>query len=598
MSRRHIIALVLSGLLLVAAYLPFSDLYELPAYTYIPIPAREGWFAIQREGRPHFERTDMRFQEGDDARWSRPDWDDSGWRLIAPFDVPSRAGVFWLRWRVRPAEPGATLPPGINVTTVAAYEIFWDGELLGRNGMPGDSAARETPGRIDQIFPLTLAQAGPGEHVIAMRVSTHRCGFSNPRSGVLVHLESAVELYRYRAGNAVIPTLAAGAMFVLALICGLLWLFGPRRGELAWAMVLCAAASVMQALPVIRWLQNYPSDLYHWVIKGGAALHAIMAVSLIAVIARHLAVPRLRWLLAGSTVAMALIAAVTPPVRNTEGAYMMLAACAVVMAIGAWAARPGRRGPWFVVVGALITGLWIAVEPRGYTWTGFLPRFLPMLAGATIMLAATARREFEESERTRQMAARLELELLKKNLQPHFLLNTLTALTELVEQRPADAVGLIEDLAAEFRLIASMATERTVPLAQELTLCRTHLRVLGVRTGREYRLETQGIDDDARVPPAVFLTLIENAFSHQHAAASPAVFRLTGETDASGAMRYRFLSPGEISPLKAKTGGGTGLRYVRARLEECFPQKWSLLDGATTEGWQTCITIPRMEASP
>lgn len=594
MSRRHQIALALFGLILIAAYLPFSNLYELPAYNYIPIPAREGWFAIEREGRPHFERTDVRLQIGDDPRWAAPDWDDSGWRLIAPFDVPAQAGVLWLRWRVRPAGPGKTLPPGVNITTLATYEIFWDGELLGRNGTPGDSASREISGQVDQTFPLTPDQAGAGEHVLAMRVSTYRCGFTDPTTGVLLFLESPFLVYRYRSGNAVVPTLAAGAMFVLALICGLLWLFGPRRAELAWAMMLCAAASAMQTLPVIRWLQNYPSDVYHWVTKGSELLHAIMAVSLIAVISVHLAVPRLHWLLAAAGVAMASIAVITPPVRNTEGAYMMIAACVVVMAIGAWAARPGRRGPWFVVAGALITGVWIAVEPRGYTWTGFLPRFLPMLAGATILLAATARREFEEAERTRQMAARLELELLKKNLQPHFLLNTLTALTELVERRPAEAVRLIEDLAGEFRLIVSMATERTVPLAQELALCRAHLQVMGVRTGRTLSLEATGVDDEAHVPPAVFLTLVENAFSHQRFDGAPVVFRLEGETLAGGSRSYRFHSPGVIAP-RTRASGGTGLRYVKARLEESFPGRWSLTDGPAPDGWQTHIAI-RAEA--
>jgi hypothetical protein len=45
------------------------------------------------------------------------------------------------------------------------------------------------------------------------------------------------------------------------------------------------------------------------------------------------------------------------------------------------------------------------------------------------------------------LAQRLEIELLKKNIQPHFLLNTLTVLIEVIEQAPATAVKLIEAVA-------------------------------------------------------------------------------------------------------------------------------------------------------
>jgi len=53
-------------------------------------------------------------------------------------------------------------------------------------------------------------------------------------------------------------------------------------------------------------------------------------------------------------------------------------------------------------------------------------------------------------------------ELLKKNLQPHFLMNTLAVLTEVVEQNPTVAARLIEDLAEEFRTVARVSAEKLV----------------------------------------------------------------------------------------------------------------------------------------
>jgi hypothetical protein len=42
-----------------------------------------------------------------------------------------------------------------------------------------------------------------------------------------------------------------------------------------------------------------------------------------------------------------------------------------------------------------------------------------------------------------------------------------------------------------------------------------------------------------------------------------------------------------------RAAGGTGLRYVRARLEESFPGAWSLSQDAVPEGWETIIELRR-----
>ena len=85
-----------------------------------------------------------------------------------------------------------------------------------------------------------------------------------------------------------------------------------------------------------------------------------------------------------------------------------------------------------------------------------------------LFTALTALRLHDERQHARAAqlaAARLETELLKRNLQPHFLLNTLAVLTEIVEQDPRGAVRLIEDLAEEFRSVARVAAEKLIPLS-------------------------------------------------------------------------------------------------------------------------------------
>ena len=75
----------------------------------------------------------------------------------------------------------------------------------------------------------------------------------------------------------------------------------------------------------------------------------------------------------------------------------------------------------------------------------------------------------------------------------HFM-NTLTALSEWIEQEPATAVRMIESLADELRVLAAVSTRRLVPAAEELHLCRTHLENMGLRRDITYALETDGVD--------------------------------------------------------------------------------------------------------
>jgi LytS/YehU family sensor histidine kinase len=225
------------------------------------------------------------------------------------------------------------------------------------------------------------------------------------------------------------------------------------------------------------------------------------------------------------------------------------------------------------------------ISPSFFLFFGVL---VVMLLG---VLGWQMREERWHARAAQLTASRLELELLKKNLQPHFLLNTLAVLAEIVERDPPKAVSLIDDLAEEFRSVARMSAEKLIPLAQELALCRAHLRVMSVRTGRTCSLAAEKVDDTVLVPPAVFLTLIENGFTHQGVADGVTVFQLAVERAAGGATSYMFFSPGEVQVERTRPTGGTGMRYVKARLEESFPGRWSMHGEPVVGGWRTLIEI-------
>jgi len=546
------------------------------------------WFA---DLSPALQYSELRFRDGDDARWAQPAWDDAEWEVRGFWDLPARAGVQWVRFRVRMDGAGqALLPAGIMISTVRAYEVFWDGVQLGASGGPGPDRANEQGGRVDEWFSIPASLRGPGEHVVAMRSSSYRVGFPAKNSGFRFLVDAPARLQGMVLREAFVPTLAAGALCMVALATLILWLLAARRATLLLLGGLCLAGAAMQGLQAMRWFFHYPADWHYPVLATMVALVGVQGVFTVAFIAVHFAVPRRGWWLGGLVPVFVLVSWLSPPRLNLEGVWILAVGMVVSLAGAGWALRGRRRGAGPAVAGLAVSAGLLLIEAEDFRASFFL-KFLPALLGLIAALAIQLHDERRQARAAQLAAVRLETELLKKNLQPHFLLNTLAVLTEIVEQDPRSAVKLIDDLAEEFRSVARVSAEKLIPLAQEMALCRAHLRVMCARTARAWSLAAEGVDEQAPVPPAVLLTLIENGFTHQRVTDGATTFRLGYERVNQGLVRYTFFSPGEVQKEAARPTGGTGLRYVKARLEESFPGRWSFRAEPVAGGWRTTIEL-------
>jgi hypothetical protein len=569
------------------------------------------WFAgLPRE----LQYSEVRFLHGDDPQWARPEWDDSGWVATGFWDLPARSGIDWMRMRVRMGPNGRTpLPAGIMISTVRAYDLFWDGVQLGNCGHPGNTASAEIPGHVDEWFSIPAALTGPGEHLVALRSSSYRCGFPAATSGFRFLVDAPAVLHGKVLREALLPTLAAGALFMTALASMIMWLLAARRPTLLLLFGVCLCGAVMQGLQAARWFFVYPADWHYPVLSAMTALVGVQGVLTVTFVLVHFEVPRRRGLLGGLALVFVLVAWLSPERQNLEGVWILTIAIGVSLAGAAWAAWRRRRGAWPAVIGVAASAILLALEAEDYRASFFL-KFLPALVGLISALALQLRDERQKARNVHLSSARLELELLKKNLQPHYLLNTLTTIVEVIEQEPKTAVTLIEALAREFRILARVAGAKLIPLGHELELCRAHLRIMSLRKGAQCSLAVAAdTDERALVPPALFHTLVENGLTHLLPRDGEQPFELSMTRDP-GRVRYTLVAHGDPSdrersptlpPLKGSAGPvpeppavrreGTGLRYVKARLEESFPGRWSLQGEAIPDGWRTMIEIESAE---
>lgn len=191
--------------------------------------------------------------------------------------------------------------------------------------------------------------------------------------------------------------------------------------------------------------------------------------------------------------------------------------------------------------------------------------------------------------------ARTHLQVLKMQLQPHFLFNTLNTVAELVHTEPDAADQMITRLGRLLRLSLDHAGHQVVPLRQEIDFLRMYVEIEQVRfQDRLQIIWDLGPDTlDAAVPTLIWQPVLENAIRH-------------GVTPLAGRGRIVIASRRQEEDLILEirdngkglpSGGvareGVGLRNIRERVEQLYgSQARFVLEPALGGGTIATLRLP------
>lgn len=108
-----------------------------------------------------------------------------------------------------------------------------------------------------------------------------------------------------------------------------------------------------------------------------------------------------------------------------------------------------------------------------------------------------------------------ELALLKSQINPHFLFNTLTGIKSLIEKQPGKAISSIENLSEIMSYMLYETTADKVPLNEEINNMNNYLNLQKVKYGPELvDFTVKGDTNGTFVPPLMFMPFMENAFKY------------------------------------------------------------------------------------
>jgi two-component system sensor histidine kinase AlgZ len=238
------------------------------------------------------------------------------------------------------------------------------------------------------------------------------------------------------------------------------------------------------------------------------------------------------------------------------------------------------RAGWAWVFGGL-DGCWLA-----------LIAFCGMQA--VVLHRAELRAEGERLREAAQAARDAELRALRYQLQPHFLFNTLNAISALVgDDRKRDATRMIARLGDFLRATLEASHGHEVSVADEIAFTSTYLDIEKARFGERLRVDIHTGPDtlEAQVPYLLLQPLVENAIRHGIAPRAEGG-RIGIRFQRDGAMLRIVVDNDRVDGASTAVGQGVGLTNVRARLDALHAAAYRIDVGPHEALWRVTVTLP------
>jgi len=173
---------------------------------------------------------------------------------------------------------------------------------------------------------------------------------------------------------------------------------------------------------------------------------------------------------------------------------------------------------------------------------------------------------------------KMELALIKSQISPHFLFNTINNIDVLITKDPAKASGYLNKLSDIMRFMLYETKDEMIPLSKELLYIGKYIELQKIRTSNPnyVRFSTQGETEHINIAPMLFIPFVENAFKHAET---------NKKTDSAVNIRF-VIEPGMIifecenvftaDAIRDKDHGGLGNELIRKRLALLYPGRHQL----------------------
>jgi sensor histidine kinase YesM len=275
-----------------------------------------------------------------------------------------------------------------------------------------------------------------------------------------------------------------------------------------------------------------------------------------------------------------------------------------------------RHSPFYsilahVVAGLLVLGTWVLLSVavlnasfsmqdnyidflnNSIAWRAMLGGLVYLVLVLVYYLVTNSQKlqeRAQQEERLKSLVREAELSMLKSQINPHFLFNSLNSIASLTMSNPDEARDMIIRLSDFLRYSLKHRENEFVPLSEEMGHMRDYLAIEKVRFGDklQYEFEIGAECESFPVPTMIFQPLFENAIRHSvYESTEPVTIRFSCTPD-KGYMKT-IISNDYDPQVPTRKGTGLGLQNVRQRIQLGYKEKASMQ--WTGEGGIFIVTI-------
>lgn len=186
-----------------------------------------------------------------------------------------------------------------------------------------------------------------------------------------------------------------------------------------------------------------------------------------------------------------------------------------------------------------------------------------------------------------------ELKLLKLQMNPHFLFNSLNNIYALSAIDPKKTQQSISSLSNMLRYVLYECEQAYVPLRKEIDYIKNYLELYALKSSKTYPIETDFRiqNDTVLVAPMLFIPFVENALKHGNIEKIADAFLKIRLSSDSEKITFKIENSIPKTSVQKDKVGGIGLENVRKRLAILYPERHTLIIQEESDTFKVVLRI-------
>ncbi len=238
-----------------------------------------------------------------------------------------------------------------------------------------------------------------------------------------------------------------------------------------------------------------------------------------------------------------------------------------------------------------------AKKTENFRWGTVINSFISILfvylSSILFYIALNYFRLRQKQEQLQKKNAETELNLLKAQVQPHFLFNTLNNIYFVAQRESPETAALLDKLSQIMRYFVDEAPKEKIPLQVELDFIKHYIELerMRMRYPLQVNINITGTVEHIMVPPMLFIPLVENVFKHGIDKRREDNFLNMSVLVTNDHLMVEVENRiSEVPMLRNKSG--SGLRNLESRLKLLFNERFEFGTSETVNIYKSRLKVP------